>query len=162
MERILEDYDKKFQDAMSQIYEEYDKAYQKGVSDALNQKGIEKDPKYLGVPNINFSLGYNQENEDEYRSQRLERGFDDSELWALDNTIANFVYPRLKEFSKNIVSVPIGLTEQEWADKLDKMIKSFELVIADDWKTPEEFQKQEDEIKLGLKLFCEHFSDLWQ
>lgn len=57
----------------------------------------EKDP--YGIKNVNFSLIDNTDDRwEDYKKQRLERGFDNSELWSLDSTIAEFVYPRLKAF----------------------------------------------------------------
>lgn len=159
--RKKDEYNKNFNDAMAQIYEEYDKSYQQGVSDALTKKGIEKDPRYIGVPNINFSLDYARDDEEEFSKQRIERGFDDSELWSLDYTIARFVYPRLKAFSEDIYTTPPGLSVEEWKEKLDKMARAFELTINDDWETSEEYEKQDNEIKEGLNLFCEYFQALW-
>ena len=43
-----------------------------------------KDPKYLGIPNICFSLTEDTDRrESEYKEQRIQRGFDDSETWSL-------------------------------------------------------------------------------
>lgn len=45
--------------------------------------------------------------------QRLTRGFGDDELWSLDDTIAEFILPRLKAFTKQRTSHPTGLTEEK-------------------------------------------------
>lgn len=40
-----------------------------------------------GIKNVNFSLISKDDNRFEaYKKQRLERGFDDSEMWSLDCT----------------------------------------------------------------------------
>ena len=44
-----------------------------------------------------------------YRKQRKERGFDNSELWALDETIIRFTLPRLKVFRDYTKSYPVLL-----------------------------------------------------
>ena len=62
------------------------------------------DLKELGIPNVCFSLAdeitENDELKEKYKQQRIERGFDDSELWNLDYTIASFVLPRLKRLKE--------------------------------------------------------------
>ena len=50
------------------------------------------DIKYLNIPNICFSLTEkDDEREEKFIKQRIERGFDDSETWGLDHTIASFI-----------------------------------------------------------------------
>lgn len=57
------------------------------------------DPR--GIKNVNFSLGEEtDEREPEWKAQRLTRGFDDTEMWSLDCTIAAFIAPRLKVFKE--------------------------------------------------------------
>ena len=59
------------------------------------------DIKYLGIPNICFSLtGKDDKREIDFIKQRLERGFDDSETWSLRDTIALFILPRLKRYQE--------------------------------------------------------------
>lgn len=116
--------------------------------------------------------------------QRVTRGFDDSELWSLDWTIARFILPRLKAFrAKNVHGVPIRYdavieegnfspptyTEEEWKAILDKMIRAFEL-SAHQWDSeylkknnlPDLYSKEySDQLDEGLKLFYQHFGNLW-
>ncbi len=88
--------------------------------------------------------------------QRRRRGFDDSELWSLDDTILQFILPRLKRFrAKERVGWPgpqaifnidydkyeaLSDEEQddlsdrsleEWDRILDKMIRAIELQVED-------------------------------
>lgn len=67
------------------------------------------DPLECNVPNIYF--GHVKEHNDsrykKYKKQRLERGFDDSETWNLDNTFVDFIIPRLErylEISKEVIA----------------------------------------------------------
>lgn len=92
-----------------------------------------------------------------YMSQRWSRGFDDSELWNLDLTIAEFVLPRLKAFSEYNSSHPASLTEEQWKEALNKMARAFELCVDD--KNDHYFG--EDEFIEGMKLFVEYYSHLW-
>jgi len=110
--------------------------------------------------------------------QRRKRGFDDSELWSLDNTIMNMVLPRLKAF-RNLppAGFPVdmytpeemeaadrgeeleGMTDrayQRWLDTLDKMIRGIELYLKDDmfFKRDEEGNVvyEGDHEGIGFKL----------
>ena len=58
--------------------------------------------------------------------QRRTRGWDDSDTWSLDHTIAKFVLPRLKLFRKIDFGYPAGLTSEEWNWILDEMIWAME------------------------------------
>ena len=124
---------------------------------------VEKiDPKYIDSPNINFSLEYNEDDEELYKKQRIERGFDDTELWSLDYTISRFIIPRLKAYNKyNVNSVPSMVDSEElWHLYLNKMIKAFEICCDDDYMVgyDKELDKEKEE---GLYLFSKYFQCLW-
>jgi hypothetical protein len=118
------------------------------------------DPKYIGVPNICFSLTKKTDDrEKEYKKQRKQRGFDDSETWSLNGTIANFIAPRLKRLKEIADCHPSKLSVNEWDEILDKMIFVFDrLSIDDGWFFEDEEQKKIDE---GLDLFRQYFFNLW-
>lgn len=127
------------------------------------------DPKEIGVPNIQFSIDDGTlKNSAFYKTQRIERGFDDTELWNLDETICSFIYPRLVEFrNKPIYSYPSQLDSfDEWRVVLDKIISAFELIQnsrSDDyvelygWLSPKDSQIVEE----GLQLFAKYLLNLW-
>lgn len=115
-----------------------------------------------GIENVNFSLidrdDYRWE---EFKKQRLEQGFDESETWGLDMTIARFIYPRLKCFYNEgeIFSHPYGLTSEEWINIVGKMVQAFELIVTTDpvkWT-----EEQNNIVDEGLDLFRKYFFDLW-
>jgi hypothetical protein len=116
------------------------------------------DPKYLGIPNINFSV-YSPDNsrEEEFQKQRLSVGFDESETWNLYSTISKFIVPRLKEFTRISKTCPPELSNEQWSEILNKMIKSFEIAIDSDFMNEE----QSDEFREGFNLFNEYFFALW-
>jgi hypothetical protein len=118
------------------------------------------DPKYTGVPNISFSLtDKSDKREVEYSKQRIERGFDDSETWSFDTTIASFILPRLRRFKEVRGGYPSSITNDEWDNILDKMIIGFDLVIKDcNGIISDEEVKQMNE---GMDLFRRWFFDLW-
>ena len=120
-----------------------------------------KDIKYLGIPNVCFSLTDNKdERETKFSEQRKEVGFDDTETWSLTDTISRFIIPRLKRFKEVNNGVPHGQTEESWDITLDKMILSFELTCRDsgsrDYTDEERIQLNE-----GLDLFRKYFFELW-
>lgn len=95
--------------------------------------------------------------------QRLTRGWDDSDTWSLDYTIAKFTLPRLKRFQELKMSHPAFLTIEEWDDVLNKIIFALEVVIDDlDVKSDRELVN-EDYVKMqeGLELLGAYFFHLW-
>lgn len=121
-----------------------------------------KDPKYLGIPNISFSLVAPDDDRDEaFAKQRMERGFDSSELWSLKDTITDFILPRLKAFADEPCGYPGCFdNEKDWVKILNQMIKAFEITKKDTdegYVTDEEWEVWED----GMSLFHEYFLHLW-
>ena len=95
-----------------------------------------------------------------WEKQRTERGFDDTELWNLDTTIAKFILPRLVAFRDYTHSTPASLTQNEWTEKLAKMVYAFEFLSSEDKYTTFD-NDQWEVVGEGLKLFGENFSSLW-
>ena len=91
--------------------------------------------------------------------QRRTRGWDDSETFSLDHSLAKLILPRLKRFKEVTIGIPGNLKEDEWNLILDKMIAAFEFAASDKrWVAEsEEYQKHNE----GIKLFAEHFWSLW-
>jgi hypothetical protein len=99
--------------------------------------------------------------------QRRVRGWDDSDTYSLDGTIAKFILPRLKRFKEVNNGVPNVFCSQGtdiggkiWDSRLDKMIRAMELVIKNH-DTGIITQEEAEEITWGLNLFGQHFMDLW-
>ena len=89
-----------------------------------------KDP--YGINNVNFSLITQDNNKwwDKFAKQRLERGFDDTEIWNLNLTIAKFILPRIERLKKVFTGYPGFLhNEDEWKEILEKICKAFHLYI---------------------------------
>ena len=101
----------------------------------------------LGIPNVNFScLGSYTPNDVEklakYKQQRIERGFDNTELWNLYYTFALFILPRLVEFRKVANAYPHDFESfEEWVKIIDKMIYAFDH-IANEEKYQDEYEKE--------------------
>ena len=89
------------------------------------------------------------------RKDIKQNGFDKSECWNLDITIAKFILPRLKYFRETTISYPqadMGL--DGWHEILDKMIYSFDEILKDD-------STDQDKIQEGLELFAKYYMNLW-
>ena len=140
----------------------------------MAKKALHKipDPKYLGIPNICFSLTEKDDKrEKKFSRQRKLRGFDNSETWWLHGTISSFIIPRLRDFKDSTNGYPMGMTSDKWDEIIDKMIRAFELAASDKWeigyydspKTKEEKirTKNYKEYEEGIKLFSEYFLELW-
>ena len=67
-----------------------------------------------------------------YKKQRDEQGFDDTETWHLDKTLALFLLPRLKRFIRVNNGFPNGETHKSYIEKLNFIVKSFEEYYLDD------------------------------
>ena len=135
-------------------------------------KNLKVDPYYSDIPNINFSVQDIENDDGTFQKERLERGFDSSELWNLDSTIAKFILPRLKEFRNKAISFPMEFCElnsekglRVWKRILDKMILSFYLISKnddiDESINSNNNKKQQNTIDNGLYLFYYYFRDLW-
>lgn len=121
-----------------------------------------------------------------YAIQRHKRGFDDTELWNLDETLSKFIYPRLKVFIENEPHGYPGHLElcypsklkgdrrskhyhKLWISILHKMLKAFEpakdkgawLDSLGHTPTKEDWQQYNDIIDEGLRLFSKHYFGLW-
>lgn len=94
----------------------------------------------------------------EFASQRERFGFDDTDLWTLDQTIAKFALDRLKRFKEIKVCHPTDISSGEWDDILQKMIDSFEEILLRDEKLD---NWDLDKVDVGLNLFVKYFHDLW-
>jgi len=91
--------------------------------------------------------------------QRITRGWDDSDTWELDFTIAKFVLPRLKRFKELNLLYPPETTEEQWDKDLDDIIFAMEVeVYGNENKLgPEGW----DRVHKGFQLFGKHFRGLW-
>ena len=122
------------------------------------------DPRELACnKNICFSLcdDASPKKQEFYKQQRIERGFDDSETWNLDNTLSSFILPRLKVLREVTTGFPRELDSlDDWKEILDKMIRAFELELEDDFDTPMD-AKNERAFNEGINLFAHFYRSLW-
>lgn len=94
--------------------------------------------------------------------QRITRGFDDSETWSLDYSLAKIILPRLKRFRElDPCFIPTDMTHDEWNAILDKIIYAFEYAASDTrWEIG--FGNEESaRVDEGLKLFAKYYFAMW-
>lgn len=105
--------------------------YNKTYVDIKKYDVPKNDP--LNIPNVCFSLVEdcdNDERKKEWQKQRIERGFDNTELWNLNYTMMKFMYPRIKAFREAFAGYPGCLnSEKEWEDILDKILDAFDIFL---------------------------------
>lgn len=120
--------------------------------------------------NVNFSCidetDKDPERLEKWKSQRDERGFDDTELWNLDLTIANFILPRLKVFREQTNGYPSKFNAmEEWTKILDEIIEGLELYKDKfDWDMKNDqniLNLYNAKCKKAFKLLGEYAQDLW-
>ena len=114
---------------------------------------------------LSSTISADDERQPLWKKQRKKRGFDDTETWALDSTIARFILPRLKRFKE----VNVGMwyfpdiekaDEERTNEVLDKMIRAFEIISdhSDSFRYNDELF---DEARQGIELFYKHYFNLW-
>jgi hypothetical protein len=92
--------------------------------------------------------------------QRWTRGWDDSDTWALDTTIAKFALPRLKRFVELNNGTPIGMTEAQWDQRLSDMVYAMEYAADPDVVLYDD-SIDFDRVKRGERYFGRYYRDLW-
>jgi len=93
-------------------------------------------------------------------------GFSDSETWALDSVICQFVLPRLIRFREINAGHPGGVSAKEWEDIMDKMIFAFDWSLnceEDKYDGLPDKQKEKhwEQYQEGMDLFAKWFRHLW-
>ena len=98
-----------------------------------------------------------------YKKQREEQGFDDTETWHLDKTLALFLIPRLERFIQVNNGFPTGETEESYDEKLNFIISSFkEYYYNEDQEVSLEIEKERLlNAKKAAALLGELWFDLW-
>jgi hypothetical protein len=98
--------------------------------------------------------------EKHWAKQRKELGFDDRDLWNLDATFANFIYPRLKVFPYHHY-YPGTLTPAQWKSIYKKILFAFDKLVKEQYTCVPFDKKAEDRQQEGLELFGKYFTSLW-
>ena len=116
----------------------------------------------------NFSVAeevYARDSEtlEKYRKQRDSQGFDDTETWHLDRTLALFLIPRLERFIQVNNGFPTSETEESYDEKLNFILNSFkEYYHNENEEVSLEIEKERlSNAKKAAVLLGELWFDLW-
>lgn len=136
------------------------------IIDSLEEKFVpvdvpveEKAPKKNGKVFYGYAAtcDVDDNRQNKWKKQRKKRGFDDTELWNLDVTIAQFILPRMKAFVKDKKkNISYG---KRYFKELDKIIAAFTILSDDMRLIPSD--EENAVIQKGLKLFANHYRGLW-
>jgi hypothetical protein len=100
---------------------------------------------------------------DHFKKQREENGFDDTETWHLDKTLALFLIPRLERFIQVNNGFPGGETEESFNEKLNFILKSFQQYYnSENDEVSLELEKERvSNLKKAAAILGEIWLDLW-
>lgn len=100
-----------------------------------------------------------------HKKQRFENGFDDTETWHLDRSMALFIIPRLKRFMEVNNGIANGETEESYYEKLRFIIGAFEnYYVSDKYFNSvdiEERKKLTDDVRLAVEYLSKLWFELW-
>ena len=120
--------------------------------------------------NINFSVAdevYEKDlaTREMYKQQRFEQGFDDTETWHMDRTIALFIIPRLKKFIEVNNGIPTGETVESYNEKLNFIINAFENYYATNkyYESVDDTERKQltDDVKQAVEYLSKLWFELW-
>lgn len=120
--------------------------------------------------NINFSVAdevYEKDlaTREMYKQQRFEQGFDDTETWHMDRTIALFIIPRLKKFIELNNGIPTGETVESYDEKLKFIISAFENYYATNkyYESVDDAERKQltDDVKKAVEYLSKLWFELW-
>ena len=116
--------------------------------------------------NINFSVAdevYEKDlaTREMYKQQRFEQGFDNTETWHMDRTIALFIIPRLKKFIELNNGIPTGETVESYNEKLKFIISAFENYYATNKYYDSVDDAERKQLTDDVKQAVEYLSRLW-
>ena len=152
------------------------KGFQVGsVDDFLNavcgtQTVNKKRPKVNPKSNTCFSVAnevYKKNNKTKkmYRKQREKFGFDDTETWHMDRTIALFIIPRLKKFIEVNNGIPTGETVESYNEKLNFIISAFENYYATNkyYESVDDTERKQltDDVRKAVEYLSKLWFELW-
>ena len=120
--------------------------------------------------NINFSVAdevYEKDlaTREMYKQQRFEQGFDDTETWHMDRTMALFIIPRLKRFLEVNNGIPNGETEESYNEKIRFIISAFENYYATNkyYESVDDAERKQltDDVKQAVEYLSKLWFELW-
>lgn len=142
------------------------------MSENKSKSTLKKSKDYLqlsikpeGLKNINFSVAEECYNDsatlEMYKQQRFENGFDDTETWHIDRTLALFIIPRLKRFIEVNNGIPTGETVESYNQKLNFIISAFENYYSTNKYYESTDIEERKQLTDDVRKAVDHLSHLW-
>ena len=92
----------------------------------------------------------------------LKYGFDTSDTWSLDYSMAKWLYPRLVHFKETTQSYPDRYTYNEWIELLEEICEGIELYLKNTYSCSlEDDRKGREAYKKSMQLIVDNLHDLW-
>jgi len=91
-------------------------------------------------------------------------GFDISDTWSLDYSLAEWLYPRLMYLKDNTISYPCDMEYKEWLEILDIIatkIGKYLFTIKNIEASLEDEKKAYSEYKEAMGMVHKYLHDLW-
>ena len=138
----------------------------KSKSTQKKSKGSLKSSTTIEINNFSIAEEVYERDPDtleKYRKQRDSQGFDDTETWHLDRTLALFLIPRLERFIQVNNGFPTNETEESYDEKLNFILNSFkEYYYNENEEVSLETEKERlNNAKKAAALLGELWFDLW-
>lgn len=98
-----------------------------------------------------------------WAKQRVERGFADCDLWAIDDWLLEMLPQAIHLFRERTHGYPGHITEEKWQEVLKQMEEAFTAAAKEvEFDGNEcEWNEKERRLKEGLDLMGEYFFYLW-
>jgi len=128
---------------------------QKQITEYIEK--LRQDRNYHGfLTDASFPKDMSQKRLSQLVRQHQKHGFDDTELWNLDTTLAQFILPRLKRFKRIQHGYPSDFkSAAAWRKKIDSFIWAFEF---DQYSGT---AKQHEKARAAIIEFGKYFNQLW-
>lgn len=95
-----------------------------------------------------------------YFIQRGRRGYSDRDAWNLHSYLAEWMPAALRSLQGGH-GHPLGMTRKGWDRRLEIMARGFEAVNHIWEESPLGWKRGKRVLRRGMKLFAEHFLNLW-
>jgi len=94
--------------------------------------------------------------------QRLVRGWDDSDTWSMDHSLAKLILPRIKRFQEVRGGHPADMTDDEWEKILSEIVWGFEwFASGKQWDYGPEHRAEAERAHAAIELFGKYYGHLW-
>lgn len=88
--------------------------------------------------------------------QRARYGYSEVDTYSLHYHLSAVILGGLRRLRERALAYPVRYTPEQWDAILEEMIVGFAIAAEDSWDAG-----RDPHVKRALKLFTEHYFDLW-